>query len=328
MNVNSISVASGASEVTTPLKVGLVGVGRWGSNLARNFNALGSLVALCDTNDAVRQRLITDYPGVSVHASLDSLLDTDEIEAVAVATRARDHAEVAKRVLKRGMQVYVEKPLATSLAAARSLASLATSTGLKIFVGHLLHYHPGFRRLQELVREGALGILEAANATRIGSGSAHTGEDVLWEYTPHDISMLLALADSPFAGARCHAVWEASGRMRQLSAKLEFESGFQAQVVSADRSPRKEQRLTVYGDRSVAVFDDTLGWEEKLVLYGADGEGPPQLVPLQPAEPLALECAAFLRSVSLNEACPTDSAEALRVMEVLDACQHSVGSAR
>ncbi len=323
MSAASKSAASESPLETPALKVGLVGVGRWGSNLARNFHGLGSLAALCDRSEEVRQRLAADYPGVPVHDSIDSLLESEGIQVMAVATRASQHVEAASKALRRGLHVYVEKPLATTMAEARDLASLAESAGVKIFVGHLLRYHPAFCQLLGMVREGALGTLESASAVRLGVGPAYAGEDVLWEYAPHDVSMLLALADSPLTGVRCHAVREASGRMRQMCALLEFESGFQAQVIAGDRSPVKEQRLAVHGTGAVAVFDDTLGWEGKLALYGADGEGPTRPVPLQAAEPLAMECTAFLRSAALGEDCPTDGTEALRVMEALDACRKS-----
>lgn len=322
----SAPAAGEPSQETPALNVGLVGVGCWGSNLARNFHKLGALAALCDRSEEVRQRLAADYPGVPVHASLDSLLDTEGIEAVAVATRASQHAAAASMALQRGLHVYVEKPLATTMAEARDLVSQAKSAGVTIFVGHLLRYHPGFCRLLELACAGALGTLESASATRLGIGPARAGEDVLWEYAPHDVSMLLALADSPLRGVRCHAMRETGGRMRQVCALLEFESGFQAHVVAGDRSSIKEQRLAVHGTNAVAVFDDTLGWENKLALYGADGEGPGRPVPLQAAEPLALECGAFLRSAALGEDCPTDGPEALRVMEALDACLKSTAA--
>ena len=133
--------------MTDLVRVGVVGLGYWGPNLARNFHAIDGveLAWCCDARPEARERLAATYRATRFTAELDDLLGDDELDAIVVSTPVPTHAELAVRVLEAGKHCFVEKPLAQSVAGAERAVAAALKSGRVLMVGHLLEYHPGVR---------------------------------------------------------------------------------------------------------------------------------------------------------------------------------------
>ena len=132
--------------------LGIVGGGRWGKNLIRNFRELGVLEAVCDAQRAARLSVRQAYPEVSVVSDLKSLLAIEAIRFIVVATPAETHGVIVREALKAGKDVFVEKPLCLDVDEALDLKKLAASLGRKVMVGHLLNYHPAFEKILAMVK--------------------------------------------------------------------------------------------------------------------------------------------------------------------------------
>ena len=176
--------------------VGVVGLGYWGPNLARNFDLLpdAELAWLCDASDEALERWGAAFPSARTTSSIDDLLADDALDAVVVATPVPTHAELALRVLGAGKHCFVEKPLARSEEEAAAVVEAAGSAGRVLMVGHLLEYHPGIERLAELVRSGELGELRYIYSNRLNLGKHRPDENALWSLGAHDLSVILLLA--------------------------------------------------------------------------------------------------------------------------------------
>ncbi|MGI8939456.1 MAG: Gfo/Idh/MocA family protein, partial [Iamia sp.] len=273
------------------------------------------------------ERRRRDRHGVA-HWPVDELLAADGGGVVVVAAPARDHAELALAALDHGKHVYVEKPLALTLADAERVVARAEETGRVLMVGHLLQYHPAFLALRQLVADGDLGALRYLSSNRLNLGRVRREENSLWSFAPHDISMILALVgDEPSEVWAQDATFLSPGVADVTTTHLSFPGGQQAHVHVSWLHPFKEQRLVVVGEKAMAVFDDTLGWDEKLRTYrhSVDLSGPVPTadraeahpVSLAPDEPLRLECQHFLDSIHSGDAPRTDGAEGVRVLRVL-----------
>ena len=129
------------------LTVGQVGVGPWGSNLARNFNEVARLKWLCDADAQKLTGLEGRFPATTFTERFEDVLADPEVEAVVIATPVVTHAELAKRALREGKHVFVEKPMALTAGDAEELVELAEERRLALMPGHLLLYHPGVRKL-------------------------------------------------------------------------------------------------------------------------------------------------------------------------------------
>jgi UDP-2-acetamido-3-amino-2,3-dideoxy-glucuronate N-acetyltransferase len=315
--------------------VAVVGVGYWGKNLVRNFYALGALGALCDAEKSVEASYRQQYEGVRFHSAFHSVLSDPSIAAVALATPAVTHYEMAKAALEAGKDVFVEKPLAIDVKHGEDLVRTAESKGRVLMVGHILRYHPAILKLQELIQEGSLGKINYLYSNRLNIGKIRSEENILWSFAPHDISVMLALLNEMPARVSCQGSAYLNDDVADVTlSHFDFPSGVQAHIFVSWLHPVKEQRLVVVGSQKMAVFDDTA--EHKLILYPhkvewrnriptaikANGE----VVSLDEVEPLRAECRHFLDCLESGASPVSDGAEGLRVLRVLDACQRSLAN--
>ena len=315
------------------VRVAVVGVGYWGKNLVRNFQELGVLEALCDADPSAEATCKSRYPGVRFVPDYAKLLADPSVDAVALATPAVTHYEMAKAALEAGKDVLVEKPLAVDVKHGEELVKIAEAKGRILMVGHILRYHPAILKLKQLIKDGVLGKINYLYSNRLNIGKIRTEENILWSFAPHDISVILSLLDEMPARVTCQGSAYLNHDVMDVTlSHFEFPSGVQAHIFVSWLHPIKEQRLVVVGSGKMAVFDDTA--ENKLVLYPhrvewknriptavkADAE----VVALDDREPLRAECQHFLDCVETKTSPVSNGAEGLRVLRVLDACQRAL----
>lgn len=319
-------------ETSSP-RVAVVGCGYWGINLVRNFHAIGVLAAIGEAAPA-RAAEVSGQFGVPA-LPIDAILASPDIDAVVLATPAETHAALALRAIDAGKHVFVEKPLALAEEDADKVRRAAEARGRVVMVGHLLQYHPAFLRLKQLVADGQLGRLRHIYSNRLNLGKFRRKEDVFWSFAPHDISMILALAgDRPDSVQAVGHSYLYNGIADVTTTHMTFGNGISAHVFVSWLHPYKDQKLVVVGDSGMAVFDDSRPWAEKLIHYPhkvawrngmpepAKAEANP--IEILPAEPLRLECLHFLECILENKRPRTDVAEAIGVLNVLDAARRSM----
>jgi len=331
------AAAAGVAPVTAvPARVAVIGTGRWGRNLVRNFHALGALAALCDRDAAVLGDLAARFP-VRAFSEGEAVFADPDVDAVAIATPSRSHGPLVRAALQADKAVFVEKPLCMSLVEAGELRRLAQARGQVLMVGHLLLYHPAFVALREFVLDGGIGALRYIYSNRLNF-RGHGGEDnALWDFAPHDVSMILALVgELPLrvvssGGSAVHPQLADT-----LLAHMSFAGDLQAHVFASWVHPFKDQRLVVVGEGGMVVFDDVLPGPKKLLCYphAVDwSNGVPTVnraearpIAYHNAEPLALECQHFLDCVASGHDPRSDADEGWRVLAVLDAFERSLAS--
>jgi predicted dehydrogenase len=327
-----------------PVSVGVVGLGYWGPNLARNFAAIDGcrLAYVCDADQAARERVARMFPRAVATASLDELLADPSLDAVALATPVPTHADLAIRVLQAGKHCFVEKPLAQSVADAERAVAEAQAAGKLLMVGHLLEYHPGVRALKGLTEAGELGEeIYYIYGNRLNLGKLRADENALWSLGAHDVSVVLFLADEEPDEVAAHGrSYVRPGVEDVVFCFLRFPSGLTAHLHLSWLDPHKERRFTVVGSRRMATFDD-MELERKLTVYdkGFDedsrgygeyitrsgGSFSPQIANI---EPLRAECEHFVQSIRTGSTPLSDGASGLRVVRVLEALQRSLEESR
>ncbi len=314
-------------------RVAVIGCGYWGRNHVRNFHALGCLAAVCDLREDSRQWAREQF-GVQTPANADLVFRNEEIDAVVIAAPAAEHYSLAKRALAANKDVLVEKPLSLHSAQGRELTAMARERGRILMVGHVLEYHPAIRELQRLIQAGELGRIQYIYSSRLNLGKLRTEENILWSFAPHDISaVLLLLGEAPMRASSHGGSYLNPPLVDTTLTTLDFASGVKAHIFVSWLHPFKEQKLTVVGSQRMAVFDD-VQTENKLVLYSHQinwkdripvaVKDSGQTVALPALEPLRLECEEFLRSISSRQKPQTDGESAIRVLEILEACEQSL----
>ena len=315
--------------------VGLVGLGYWGPNLARNFDDLGVLRTLCDLSPELRERFAQRYPHVRVTESYEEMLADDSIDAVVVATPVPTHYALAKQALEAGKHVFVEKPPAMRAEEIDELIALAAQRDRVLMPGHLLLYHPGIGKLKSLIDAGELGEVLCLYGNRQNLGVVRSHENALWSLGVHDLSVILHLLDEePEEAIALGRAFLQEGVEDVVFCYLRFPSGKIAHMHLSWLDPHKMRKITVVGREKMAVFDD-MELDRKVTVYDKSPEEPEVgatfgewrtrtgdiFSPKIPNdEPLRLECTAFLELVRGNgdrRKVAEDGARVVRVLEEL-----------
>jgi predicted dehydrogenase len=320
-------------EALSNVKVGLAGLGYWGPNLARNFDELAALTWLCDMDEDKRTEFARRYPNARLTADFDDLLGSD-VDAVVVATPVPTHYELAKRALEAGKHVLVEKPPAMRSAEIDELVTLAEARDLVLMPGHLLLYHPGILKLKDLIDAGELGEVLCVYGNRQNLGIVRTNENALWSLGVHDLSVILYLLDEEPEEAVAHGnSFLTPGVEDVVFCYLRFPSGKIAHMHLSWLDPHKMRRMTVVGREKMVVFDD-MELERKVTIYEkapwrraetayewVTRTGDIHSPKIDNAEPLRLECEAFLRLVTDEDGnrmkVARDGARVVRALEKL-----------
>ena len=319
--------------------VGVVGLGYWGPNLARNFDGLpgSELRWICDGSAGALERWSKAFPQARATADLDDLLSDPELDAVVVATPVPTHAELARRALAAGKHCFVEKPLAQSAEDAEAVAAAAREAGRVLMVGHLLEYHPGVAKLKEIADAGELGDIHYIYSHRLNLGKLRADENALWSLGAHDVSVVLRLAGEEPSEVHAHGEsYMRAGVEDVVFCYLRFPSGLAAHMHLSWLDPHKERRFTVVGSKRMATFDD-MAIERKVTIYdkGFDqdfssyGEyvmrsGDVHSPAIANDEPLRIECRHFLDCVDSGAEPRSGPDSGVRVVRVLEALERSL----
>ncbi len=324
------------------IKVAVVGCGYWGPNLVRNFQRLeGCELSICCDLDPMQLAAIeSQYPGIKTTTRLEQVLQSDA-DAVVLATPVRTHHRLGKQVLLAGKHLLVEKPLAYTSQECRELIGLAEQRSLVLMAGHLFLYNPAVEKLREIVASGDLGEMFYMYSQRLNLGRVQTDINAMWSLAPHDVSIAMYLfGEAPVEVSARGASYLTRGIEDVVFLSMTFPSGPIAHCHVSWLDPSRTRKVTLVGSKRMAVYDDTLEdgkiaifdkWVSREDANGATGAArfslhsgdvfKPEIPRL---EPLAQECAHFVRCIREGRRPLTDGSNGLEVVRVLEAAQASL----
>ena len=327
------------------VNIAVVGRGYWGPNLVRNFSSLpGCRVgAVCDRDQARLDHMKQVYPGVKGCRDLDEIVRDPGIDAVAIATPVKTPRGIARALLEAGKHVFLEKPMAASVAECQDLVARAAAGKLSLMVGHTFVYTSAVRKIKELVDSGEIGELQYISSRRLNLGLFQKDINVAWDLAPHDISIILYVTGKSPVAVNCQGSAHVKPGIEDVTVMtLHFGNGLMGVVKSSWIDPRKVRETTIVGSKKMIVYDDNEPLE-KLRIYDKRVEIPPHydtyaefhysyhygdmLAPyLKQYEPLRTECQAFVDSIREGKASDSDGTHGLRVVEILEAASRSLAA--
>lgn len=313
------------------LRLALIGLGRWGKKIAHTITSqhLAELTYVCDPH-ATNEDIATPE-GKTTLASLSFLQQTKDIDAVIIATPGSTHADIALPFIKRRLPVFIEKPLATSLPDAQTIADAAKQHGAAVFVGHIHLYNPAYQAVKQLVP--SLGDIRLLQFESMNNGPYRNDMSALWDWAPHDIVMAFdLLSTSPTAVA----AWDFNWLRPQASlpdatiARLSFGKQTDVTIHASWLALEKRKKLTIIGSKHSLVFDDTA--EKKIALYSDFGpaieatasvpiihaQTPTISYPPVPnGQPLTKEIEAFLAMITTGQKPLTPLEQGVEVVRII-----------
>ena len=310
--------------------IGLIGCGYWGKNLARDFNYLGVLRRVSDSNNDAKNEVNRISKNILFSTDYKKILKDENITSVAIATPAKTHYKLVKEALIAKKNVFVEKPLCLNYSEGKNLLLLSKKNNVKLMVGHLMLYHPAYLKMKESIKKGKIGKVRYIYSNRLALGKLRKEEDVLWSFAPHDISMILDLVNEKLINVKAFGGKYLSNKVADTTVTLlKFRNKVKSHIFVSWLHPYKDQRLVVVGEKGMLVFADVLSKENKLVFYNhkvgwrkniplvQKAEG--KKIPFNyKAEPLKLECQAFVDWVTKDKIPLSNGEEGLRVLKVLE----------
>jgi predicted dehydrogenase len=273
---------------------------------------------------------------------VEELLADPELDAVAISTPVDSHFRLASAALAAKKHVLVEKPMTRTADEGRRLIELAAREGRTLMVGHVFEYNASIRALKELIDRGELGAVQYLSFTRTNLGPVRTDVNALWDLASHDVSiMTYLLGRAPRdVSARGHA-WLNPGVEDAVFAIFSFEDGVLAHVNVSWLNPQKVRRITVVGDRKMAVWDD-LDLVRPIEVFDRHvefaGETPDNYLDFKTAvvdggvfipslrlnQPLQAECEHFIDCIEQGTRPHSDGESGLRVVLALEAATQSM----
>ena len=250
------------------IKVAQIGCGYWGPNLLRNFNSLDNCnVKYLVDSSGERRRFVEDtFPSISTEKSIQKILEDTDVNAVVIATPAGSHYELAKKVLETGKHVFVEKPLTTSVKEVDELAAIAESSNLTIMSGHTFLYNDAVRYIKRLIDDGSLGEVRYLYSQRLNLGRIRSDIDALWNFAPHDISIIQYLLGDP---EPLEVTSHGMAFIQQSIDDVVFlnlrYTNVMANIHVSWLDPLKVRKLVVVGSEKMVVYDDVA--EDKIAIY-------------------------------------------------------------
>lgn len=328
-----------------PIRIAMAGLGQWGPNLLRNLldNEDCRVVALCDRDPARLREFSARIPDVVTYPDVTDI-PRDAIDAVVLATPAGLHETHVRHAIAQSWDVLVEKPLAMTSNASAALVELARTSDRILMAGHTFLFNPAVRRVRDEIAKGTLGKVQLILAQRMSLGRIRTDCNALWNLAPHDVSILLYwLGEMPTSVTARGIAFHPGHTQEDIAlCHLEFPGPTMASIQVSWMNPTKVRQMTVCGSERMLVYDD-VDTAHPLTLYHRRVEevrdapegslerfhlevrnGPHEELPIDPAEPLALEIAHFLDCIRTRREPIGSGADALCITRVLEACDLSM----
>jgi len=251
------------------MRVGLIGFGYWGPNLARNVGAHSKLELrlICDRDPQRCAFAKAHYPGVETTASAEDVFRDPHVDLVMVATPVETHYPLARQALEAGKHVFVEKPLTDRVETSLALVDLAHRQSRFLFVDHTFLFTGAVMKLKALLQTGELGDVFYFDSVRINLGLIQSDVDVIWDLGPHDLSILFHLFEElPDRVAAMGAAHAGGDQATSAYVHLDYTSGATAHLHLNWLAPVKVRRVLLGGSKKMVVYDDTEP-SEKVKVY-------------------------------------------------------------
>jgi predicted dehydrogenase len=250
------------------MNFGVIGYGYWGPNIVRNLTLLegSKVVRIADLSRSAQERARKAYPGIEVTANPLEVLQSAEIDAVAIVSPVWTHYELAKTALENGKHVFVEKPFTSSSAQGEELIELALKKNLRIMVDHTFLFTGAVKKIRQLLDEEALGKLYYYDSTRVNLGLFQHDVNVLWDLAPHDLSIMDYLIKATPEAVVATGQKHLNGHEDIAFMTVYFPEKIIAHINVNWLSPVKIRYTLIGGEKKMVVWNDLVA-DEKLRIY-------------------------------------------------------------
>ena len=178
------------------VKIGIIGVGGWGKNHSRVLHDFGVLTSICDMDKIKAKNLATRY-NVNHYGSIDDMIDTESLDACLVCTPTKTHYPVATKLMEKGINVFVEKPLSYSSKECEEMIKIAKKNKISLTCGYIERFNPAVQEVKKILSENMYGELLMIEFHRENRMPLHIKDvGIIYDTSVHDIDTAIYLFGS------------------------------------------------------------------------------------------------------------------------------------
>jgi predicted dehydrogenase len=338
--------------MTPSLKLAIIGLGRWGTHLLRNFLVLpqAEVMAIADTHPQRLQEMRDKFQlssKIQCFESGEAVLALPELDAVVIATPASTHARLIRLALEQALHILCEKPMTLDRASSEALCRLAAQHHRQLVVDHTYLFHPVVQRGYQFCQQTPENRWRYGYATRTNLGPVRQDVDVFWDLAIHDVSILNHwLEHPPLTVAAWGHIWlqpQAQSRfpsgLRDVGwMRLTYPPQIEVVIHVSWLNPDKQRRLALVGDHGTLVLDEMkpdapLTWYPGQVISQGSNYclalPSPIIVDTEGGEPLAQVAQHFLDCALDNSSSKVSSGTAaMDLVKLMEATQQAVETAQ
>ena len=282
-------------------RIAVVGIGRWGKNLVREFSKFAIISKCVHQGNLENIRwLNTNYPEIPITTNIEDILNDPKIDAIAIATPIHTHYKIIKNTLESGKHVFVEKPMTQTINQANDLIKIAKRKNLSLFVGYIFLYNQIFKKIKKInERESIINI--NFNWQKFGTFNENIYENLL----SHDLSIVLELLGTP---KKFNLINTSSfiTNVDSFSLQLEYSKNKKCSIIINRLSNTKKKTITFFTKKNLYI------WDENTLLKLDKKSKSFKIIYETTDSPLYLECKNFISNIKNN----SDNSSAFLAKEI------------
>lgn len=297
----------------------LIGHGYWGKNIAKTLG--DELYAVCDSDPAVLEEVSALYPNTKLYSDINEAMLDKQIEAVAIATKAITHYEIAKIALENKKHLWIEKPACITVKQIDDLIKISEEQNVKIFVDHIMCHDSTIKYLKENVNLGKPLLFESY---RLHQGMFQPDVNVIYDLAIHDLSII----DYLYPGIQVTKKEVIkNNHVKDLAdhavMNFVFDNGLRATITCSWVSPIKQRQIFMSGTNAVMHLHDGIINISKLKeeindKYFYDSFESTETINVKQQPGLAVAMESFKKMITGEESPITDIYQAKRIQHWIE----------
>lgn len=288
------------------VSIGIVGLGKWGKNLLRDFSSMCEVKTCCVTKISKNLNwLKKNYPKIKITFQYEEILNDETINAVIIATPIDFHYKFALKALKAGKHVFVEKPIATTIHQANYLVNYAKKKNLILFVGHVFLYHPVFQKIQQIVKNDPISHV-IFQWNKFGTFK----ESIIWNLLSHEIALAIEIFGKPKNITNLYKIGFLT-KIDIIFLKLDFPKN-RTCFFSINRVSDAKTKSIIFSTRKNLYI-----WKNDILFKLNRKNLTFKKIFSSKKRPLLIECNKFISSIRKKKRTSTSGEQALQVVKIL-----------
>lgn len=322
--------------------VALIGYGYWGPNFARIINESNDadLTWCCDTSEESLLKIKNRFPYIKTTTRLEDVLEDKDVSAVVIVVPAKYHYEIAKKALLAGKDVLVEKPMTSVLTQAKDLMNIAKKKNKILMTDHIFLFNQAVAKIKRMIKGKELGKIYYGHGAYTALGPIRIDVSAMWDLSIHFLytfSYLLGRLPTSISAIGRAYLMPNNPDVAFLNLEYGKDTVFNLKVSWID--PAKNRSLVLVGDKKMVVFDDNqtdkitvfdrgVLWEKQKSIPNrfTFRYGDITLPHISNKEPLLEAFNEFIRSVKSRRQPSITMEDAVNIVAILEAAQHSLNN--